>query len=307
MKKIVCGIDFSPASIAAARRAADLAGTGGTVRFVHVVDTDLVPTHAFIGRDLFESFIDSLVLDAYNGLRGLEIDLGIKTKVERLVVKGRPADEIARAGRDADMIVVGAHARDLLGRLALGSVAEEVARLAERPTLIVRETAEGAPRTERILVPFDVMEPVGDALAAADALARDLHAGLEVIHVISIPINLPAYHGGGAMAEAALDIEQRVREGAPRVVEEAALRAIGRKVPVKIAYGTPWKEIVREAKPTDIIVCGTHGRGALGRFAFGSVATKLAREAPCPVLVVRPRAAATVAPRAEQPATARSG
>src|SRR5580704_12083643 len=117
MRTIVAAIDFSPASVAAARRAASLAGEGGTVRLVHVVDTDLIPTHAFVGRDLVERFLDSLVRESGIGLGSLEADLGLPCRVERSVVRGRPADEIVRAGRDADIIVVGAHARDLLGRL----------------------------------------------------------------------------------------------------------------------------------------------------------------------------------------------
>ncbi len=53
--------------------------------------------------------------------------------------------------------------------------------------------------------------------------------------------------------------------------------------------GTPFVEIVRYAKDNnvDVIVMGTHGRGAIVHMLLGSVAEKVVRKAPCPVLVVR--------------------
>ena len=51
----------------------------------------------------------------------------------------------------------------------------------------------------------------------------------------------------------------------------------------------PWAEIVRYAKEggLDLIIVGTHGRGMLGHLLMGSVAEKVVRMAPCPVLTVR--------------------
>ena len=59
--------------------------------------------------------------------------------------------------------------------------------------------------------------------------------------------------------------------------------------------GAPWREILRvveETKP-DLVVMGTHGRRGLGHALIGSVAEKLVRMSPAPVLTVRPRAKAT--------------
>ena len=54
-------------------------------------------------------------------------------------------------------------------------------------------------------------------------------------------------------------------------------------------HGNPYLEIVRlaEEESVDLIVLGTHGRTGLKHFLIGSVAEKVLRKAPCPVLVVR--------------------
>ena len=59
---------------------------------------------------------------------------------------------------------------------------------------------------------------------------------------------------------------------------------------VIVRTGTPFVEIVRHAKENDVdlIVMGTHGRTGLVHALIGSVAEKVVRKAPCPVLTVRP-------------------
>ncbi len=61
--------------------------------------------------------------------------------------------------------------------------------------------------------------------------------------------------------------------------------------PVKkvVTQGHPFVEIVRHARDseTDLIIMGTHGRGAIAHMMLGSVAEKVLRKAPCPVLIVR--------------------
>ncbi len=58
---------------------------------------------------------------------------------------------------------------------------------------------------------------------------------------------------------------------------------------LKTQVGSPHREIVRYATEhqVDLIVLGTHGRGPLGHMLLGSVAERVVRTAPCPVLTVR--------------------
>jgi len=57
-----------------------------------------------------------------------------------------------------------------------------------------------------------------------------------------------------------------------------------------VKVGAPWQEIVRLAadEHADMIVMGTQGRSGLDRLLLGSVAERVVRHAPCPVLTVRP-------------------
>ena len=62
-------------------------------------------------------------------------------------------------------------------------------------------------------------------------------------------------------------------------------------VPVQTAFleGRPFVEIIRYARDNeiDLIVISTHGRSGIKHALFGSVAEKVVRKAPCPVLVVK--------------------
>ena len=66
-------------------------------------------------------------------------------------------------------------------------------------------------------------------------------------------------------------------------------RARGVKVRFLIWDGPPGEAIVEVAasEQVDLVVVGSHGRGAVGRFLVGSVSEYVVRHAPCPVLVVR--------------------
>jgi len=80
-----------------------------------------------------------------------------------------------------------------------------------------------------------------------------------------------------------------------------ALVERGRQAGVAVSFlvwqGDPGDMIVAaaEAEHADMVVVGSHGRGAVGRFLLGSVSEHVVRNAPCPVLVVRPREAMPVA------------
>ena len=73
----------------------------------------------------------------------------------------------------------------------------------------------------------------------------------------------------------------------------ARVEAPGLKISSEAVQGAPATEICRVAKEGghDLIVIGTHGRTGVARFLLGSVAERVVREAPCPVLVARPRGA----------------
>jgi len=83
----------------------------------------------------------------------------------------------------------------------------------------------------------------------------------------------------------------QVREARERVAQSLVAR--GRELGVTVDFlvweGDPGQSIVDAAvaEQADMIVVGSHGRGAVGRFLIGSVSDHVVRHAPCPVLVVR--------------------
>lgn len=83
-----------------------------------------------------------------------------------------------------------------------------------------------------------------------------------------------------------------------------ALVARGLKVGVAVSFlvwtGDPGESIVAaaESENADLIVVGTHGRGSIGRLLLGSVSEHVVRNAPCPVLVIRPASGRSHRPEA---------
>lgn len=149
---------------------------------------------------------------------------------------------------------------------------------------------------KRILVATDFSEPSAAALKYGVALARNFGARLHVLHAagrqdvqmmverqrvidefLQDPVSPDRHHN--AARELMGDLLTPAE--AESVQLEFVLRACG--------PAGPWAEIVRYAKERqlDLIVVGTHGRNALGHLLMGSVAEKVVRMAPCPVLSVR--------------------
>ena len=87
------------------------------------------------------------------------------------------------------------------------------------------------------------------------------------------------------------DIRDRLTAEAAEQLKQAAARCSSAGVPAttEAVNGVPARTIAQTAKAraTDLIVMGTHGRGAFAHFMLGSVAERVVRIAPCPVLTVR--------------------
>lgn len=143
----------------------------------------------------------------------------------------------------------------------------------------------------KILVPTDFSETANTALYYAKELALQFGAELHLLHVCEDPMLL----GGWPLSEPG---------SAPEVGEEAAAlraqltnlippeRRKELKAEVHVILGDPTgAAISRYAKDGEfeLIVMGTHGRGAISHALMGSVAEKVVRSAPCPVMTIRRR------------------
>lgn len=142
---------------------------------------------------------------------------------------------------------------------------------------------------KRIVVATDFGEAAGAALAYGRELARTFGASLDVLHVVDNFFGR-GFAGEGYMVSYA-QLQQEVEDAAARSLE-ALVTADDRRTlhatPVLRMSMSPAQTIVDYASGTgaDLIVMGTHGHGAVAHLLMGSVAERVVRMAPCPVLTV---------------------
>lgn len=145
----------------------------------------------------------------------------------------------------------------------------------------------------RVLHATDFSRASRPALARAIALARQNRAKLWVAHALP-PLVMSV--GGGfefvpPRTYEAIDrsARQHARKQLAALVERA--KRAGVRVTALLLDGAPQELIPRAARRTraDLVVIGTHGRSGLSRVLLGSVAERVVRFAPCPVLTVRGR------------------
>ncbi len=147
------------------------------------------------------------------------------------------------------------------------------------------------PDIKRILVALDFSATSRRALDQAAEIALRFDASLHLLHVCARPVLLAAAMGGQGMRAAERSLELGVNAEAQ--LAEIARRMRGLRVSTEVRFGHPASLIVETAtaQDADLIVMGTHGHGALRGIVLGSVAERVVKSAPCPVLTVRePRA-----------------
>lgn len=140
---------------------------------------------------------------------------------------------------------------------------------------------------KRVLIATDGSEQTKHATEQGLHLAKLLGAKVTALYVVDqIPLqNVPADSSAVYSVHALLENEGR---RAVNEVKEAGSQ-IGVAVDTLVVEGAPAKRIVEIAADFDLVVIGTLGRSGLSKLLMGSVAEKVARFAPCPVLIVRAR------------------
>jgi universal stress protein A len=143
--------------------------------------------------------------------------------------------------------------------------------------------------TSNILVPTDFSKSSTLALEAANLLARQNDAKVILVHVFEPRGVLfggePGLEEGHGIAK---DLEEKIHAELERVARERFPDVAKIKTALVISE-SPVKGILEyaEREDVDLIVLATHGRGGLSRMLIGSVAEKVVRHAPCPVLTLR--------------------
>lgn len=147
--------------------------------------------------------------------------------------------------------------------------------------------------TPPILCAFEDTDASRHAVEAARRLAVALGAPVLLVHVFD-PVGVAVLPTGDPLQPPVVDVElERIaREGAQRRLEQAAGDLAGLDVTTVFAEGRAVPELARLAgeHEAQLLVTGTAARGALERLVIGSVTTRLAAHAPCPVVAVPPGA-----------------
>ncbi len=203
-----------------------------------------------------------------------------ESKIEVSNVLGYPREEIAQiaASEKAEVIVMASHGRSGPARWLLGSVAEAVLRNAPCPVLLIRGSIAPKPHFARVVVPID-----GSSLSqeVLDRIGPYLGPDSQVTLVRSTGLS---FQDRGQI------IDTQALEG-----YLAGLDHQLRQVPVK-GFAVNYKVLDGDAAGSitdfatesgcDLIAMASHGRSGFRRLWLGSVTEKVARQAPCPVLVV---------------------
>lgn len=192
----------------------------------------------------------------------------------------------------ADLIVVGSHRGGAAGAHFLGTTADRVIRTAEVPCLVVEDPL--AEQIRRIGVPLDFSDPSQGALEIALAWGLQVGGAAEAEGRATPEIRV--MHVGWTVEQIDNpDHEERVLlPTLERQVERARSRISGAEaldIGIEVLWGNnPTEETVRwvKRKEVDLLVMGTQGSTGLERVLLGSMASSIARQNPCPVLLVPP-------------------
>jgi nucleotide-binding universal stress UspA family protein len=223
-----------------------------------------------------------LVTQATKYVRGLARILGSQgVRVRSRVVEGRAAEGILDIAKEerATLIALATHGRSGLARWVLGSVAEKVVRASPVPVLVVRSfkgTGKGAVPVgsgnlfvKKILVPLESTRASMDIVPAVVELAQVFGSQVLLLNVcegsacaVPVPQVTRAFD---RLRESGITVEPLMRQGDAAVEILEACRQEG----------------------ADLIAMTTHGHTGVSRWMLGSVAEKVLRASPVPLLIVR--------------------
>ncbi|MBI1377309.1 MAG: universal stress protein [Frankiales bacterium] len=280
---IVVGIDGSAGSLAAVDWAADEAHLRGSrlqLLYGHSTNWVTLAAQPGMGVDL-----DAGPLGFPEEARERVVARQPDVEVAVRAVPGDAAYTLVRASHQADLVVVGAHGRSFVGRLLLGSVSQHVVTLAASPTVVVRGTPvePDAP----VAVGIDDSDTARLALQVAFEEARLRGTGLVVFHAWQEPV--PSWYGMWAVSP---EIEYELRSAADHLVREALVGWSEKYPEVTVEpLVTPQHPAIAAMEVShraQLLVLGSHGRGAFAGMTMGSVCASAVHEGGCPVMVVRP-------------------
>lgn len=288
LKNVLFATDFSPCSNAALAYALSVARRyGAALHAAHVMPTkaqmlSMSPENWPTVAEEIEKRTQADIAQLEKQFQGLPHDV--------LTPRGEVADTLAQLieEREVDLLVLGTHGRSGVGKLFMGSVAEEVFRRAACPVLSVGPNVSSKPGGEiqfqHIVFATDFSKDSLAALPYAFSLAEEDQAQLALLHVVEQPAA-----GIVALEEVKASLMRRLQELVPTEAEPWC--HAGCWIEFGRQFAPPAERILEFAgdRAADLIVLGV--RSVHGKFGLtthlASTTAQILTQAACPVLTVR--------------------
>ncbi len=289
LQNILFATDFSPSAKSHLSHALDVARRYDAGMYI----VNVLPHMPFV--EAAQPDPEQIKLSAKQEMAALVASESFKGIVhQELIEQGEIPEVLSKLVRKyaIDLIVIGTGGRKGLGKLLLGSVAEEVFRNAECPVLTVGPHVtrwDFDSNLRHVLFATDFGPESVHALPYAISLAEENRALLTLLHVAPEPgIALPEPEPGTMPvvdpSEVIASSEKQLRALIPKATQ------LWHEPEYMVQFGPPAETIVRIAGQTaDMIVIGAKRPAALTKHLGGGVTYQVACDAPCPVLSVGAR------------------
>lgn len=279
--QILAATDFSTRSHRALRRAGLLAqAKGAELSVLHVVDDD--QPQDLIQIESREA--ERILVGQIGGMAELS---GVQCRP--MVVTGDPFDGILRSAASigADLIVMGAHRKQLLRDIFVGTTIERVIRTGPYPVLMVNNDPQGPYRNA--VAAIDISEPSANAVQTAKSAGLADEKSVTFLHAF-LPLGKRKMSTAGVNQAA---IDEYVANERKNATDElrAFLTANGfRAASLRLEEGDSFEVISSAVKEMghDLLILGTHGRTGLLKVLLGSVTEEALRRLDIDILAVPP-------------------
>jgi len=280
--KILAATDFSTRSYRALRQAGLLARPGTELHVLHVVDDDRP-------ADLIN--IEQREAHRILGEQIASIPELQNVDARPRVIEGDPFDGILRASDEikADLIVMGAHRKQFLRDIFVGTTIERVIRKGNVPVLMVNNEAQLS--YNRIVAPIDMSNASANALRIGIATGLIDERGATLLHAFWAPAKSKLRLAGSDQTSIDSYVADERQRAADEVAAFLAANGLdGTKWSVQLQEGEAIEviaEMVAKTRP-DLLVMGTHGRSGVLKTLIGSVTERALRTLNVDILAVPP-------------------
>lgn len=285
---IVVGVDGSAAAkVAVCWAARDAAMRHVPLTLVHMVKAaEPVWPEMWLSADVLawqeeqgRRFLDEAIKIAEDApTTGREITIASELKYSS------PVPTLAELSEDAEMVVVGSNGRGAVGRFLLGSVSSGVVRRSSCPVAVIRDEDPLMPHSLQAPVLVGIDGSPASELATAIAFDEASRRGvaLKAVHAWSDVENFepPGVDRSVLQVEAERCLAERLAGWQERYPDVTVHRLV--------VCDRPAGQLIEESESAQLVVVGSHGRGALTGALLGSVSNAVIHSVRMPVIVARP-------------------